>query len=288
MSTYPVSAGDVFVTTLDNNTTPFPKDCNDRRLRSWLKENAMIEADRAGDAANMIAFSGINVNEADDAGTRAMFAYLFDTDANIGLARYGGNNERAQDWEVRHDANNHHCIVISRARNCVKYIPMSGASLEVCESTFKLFDARYSELSDSTIENASHCFLRQAKSAGAAAEVMDFLRKVILIDRRELRMSLPNEPVFTAPPATESVANKAAQAPETAPAQKIARKRKPSAASMFRELIMTGMFTDTQIFEQVKKAFNLHPSLYKNVATYRSILRSQGANPPAKIKESTG
>lgn len=84
--------------------------------------------------------------------------------------------------------------------------------------------------------------------------------------------------VKTAPPAP---------APKVQPAglAKAREARGPTAASMFRELIMadgkTQKLTDDQIFAQVQKAFSLDDGKRSYVAWYRKDLIKKGSTPPA-------
>ena len=53
-----------------------------------------------------------------------------------------------------------------------------------------------------------------------------------------------------------------------------------SAASMFKELIMTGGMTDDQIFAKVKAKYDLDDKKRGYVGWYRNWLKKQGQNPP--------
>lgn len=85
----------------------------------------------------------------------------------------------------------------------------------------------------------------------------------------------------------EKAAKKAAEA--AAKPAKVAKDpaapkvRKPSASSMFAELIMAGVLTDDQIFAQVQAAFGLSDDKKSYTKWYRNDLRKKGKNPPAAV-----
>jgi len=59
--------------------------------------------------------------------------------------------------------------------------------------------------------------------------------------------------------------------------------RKPSASTLFAELIMAGVMTDDQIFAQVQAAFGLSDDKKSYTKWYRNDLRKKGKNPPAAV-----
>jgi predicted DsbA family dithiol-disulfide isomerase len=77
-----------------------------------------------------------------------------------------------------------------------------------------------------------------------------------------------------APTKKSSVAEKAGKA------DKEQSTRGPSAAQMFKDLIMEGKLTDDKIFEKVAAQFGLDEKKRGYVKWYRNDLRKKGMNPP--------
>jgi hypothetical protein len=63
------------------------------------------------------------------------------------------------------------------------------------------------------------------------------------------------------------------------------KKTGATASKMFKSLIMDGKLTDRQIWNAVNEKFYVRPDKFNYVSTWRCVLKQQGKNPPARIKE---
>ena len=85
----------------------------------------------------------------------------------------------------------------------------------------------------------------------------------------------------TAKPAAKTAVAKTTKVTKAPAAKKETGEKKPSAANMFKDLIMEGKLTDDQIFAKVQKEFGLDDNKRSYVKWYRNDLTKKGMNPPA-------
>jgi hypothetical protein len=205
------------------------------------------------------------------------------------------------------DFNRHTCIEVSRAGGLVKHIPLNIAGMELLELNSDEFDRVYQPLKDYPVEKAAQLYAEYAAQLGGTKEAMQALASIIPLTSKEIDMATAKK-AASAATKTEAAAkakatSKTAAAPKAekpakaapaakpakeakAPAAKAEKKapageKKPSAANMFKDLIMAGKLTDDQIFEKVQKEFGLDDNKRSYVKWYRNDLTKKGMNPPA-------
>jgi len=187
------------------------------------------------------------------------------------------------------DRQRHTCIELSRQDGTVKFIPLSIEGLEVQEMSAERFDKIWSPRIDYPADRAAKLYAGYAADLGGSLEAMQALATIIPLSQPEISMATTKKKAAEAakPAAKKTAAPKAdtkAAAKKTA-APKAAKEstgeRKPSAAQMFKDLIMEGKKTDDQIFAAVQKAFNLDDNKRGYVKWYRNDLTKKGLNPPA-------
>lgn len=206
------------------------------------------------------------------------------------------------------DHQRHTCIEISRKFGHVSYIPLDiqGFNLELMDEVH--FDRTYQPMSDYPVEKAAKLYAEYAADVGGSQEAMQALANLVPLTSKEIEMatakksataetkqskaaetkanSKTTKPAPAAKKAAETKAKPAAKptpakAAKAAPAAKKADgEKKPSAAQMFKDLIMEGKKTDDQIFAIVQKEFDLDDSKRGYVKWYRNDLKKQGKNPP--------
>ena len=205
---------------------------------------------------------------------------------------------QASEPRVCADGGRHTCIEVSRTEGVVKYIPLDILGFELLEMGADKFDAEYSQLADYPVEKAAKLYAEYAADVGGSLEAMQALASLTTLTPQEIEMATtkkaakPAAPAKTtkAAPAKKTAAPAKAAATKAAPAKKTAApkasaaesgEKKPSAAQMFKDLIMEGKKTDDQIFAAVQKAFGLDDNKRGYVKWYRNDLDKKGMNPPA-------
>jgi len=202
------------------------------------------------------------------------------------------------------------CIEISRKFGRVSYIPLDiqGFNLELMDESH--FDRTYQHMSDYPVEKAAQLYAEYAANVGGSQEAMQALANLVPLSSKEIEMATAKKSataetkqakaadakanskttkaapaakkatVAKAAPAAKPAATKPAKA---APAKKASSdgEKKPSAAQMFKDLIMEGKKTDDQIFATVQKEFGLDDSKRGYVKWYRNDLTKKGMNPPS-------
>ena len=199
------------------------------------------------------------------------------------------------DIRAYYDHQRRTCIQVERSEEYVKFVPLDiDAGLDVCETSTESFDLRYKPMVNYPPEKACQLYLGYSQSVGATPEVLDYLGHLIKITEQEYDMatkkkSAPKETtkkVVTpkAVKASPKVEKKAAPAKKGASQASVAPEakgeRKPSAAGLFKDLIMAGKMTDAEIFAEVQAAFGLDDKKRGYVQWYRNHLRTKGMNPP--------
>lgn len=194
---------------------------------------------------------------------------------------------------VRADHNRHTCIEIRREGETVHYIPLSIEGFELCTMSAERFDNEYLPLPDYPVERAAKLYAEYAASLGGSTEAMQALAAFTTISQKEIDMATAKKAAAAAktPAKTAAVKTKkpipgrgpkaAKPAAKPAKAAKEPGERKPSAATMFKTLIMEGKLTDAQIFAKVQKEFGLDDNKRSYVKWYRNDLVKKGEKPPA-------
>ena len=188
---------------------------------------------------------------------------------------------------VKADFNRHTCIELSRQAGVVKFIPLDILGMEVREMSSQEFDRTYKPIEDYPVEKAAKLYAEYATQLGGTPEAMKALADIIPLTSKEIEMATAKKATSAKPETKSKPAAKSAKAPvvtegSKAPAaKKEADEKKPSAANMFKELIMEGKKTDDQIFAAVQKAFGLDDNKRSYVKWYRNDLTKKGMNPPA-------
>lgn len=199
------------------------------------------------------------------------------------------------------DFNRHTCIEVSRQAGLVKYIPLNIAGMELLEMNSSEFDRTYSQLNDYPVEKAAQLYAEYAAQLGGTKEAMQALATFVPLTPKEIEMATTKKAASAAAktetaakakaakPAAKTAVTKETKAKAAAPAKaakapatkKEAGEKKPSAANMFKELIMEGKLTDDQIFAKVQKEFGLDDNKRSYVKWYRNDLTKKGMKPPA-------
>lgn len=212
----------------------------------------------------------------------------------------------AKEAKVCCDFNRRTCIEISRKFGRVSYIPLDilGFNLELMDEAH--FDRTYQPMSDYPVEKAAQLYAEYAANVGGSKEAMQALATLVPLTSKEIDMATAKKTATAetkaakateakakaAPAAKKATVTKAAPAkaaakPAAKPAKAPAAKKeasgdkKPSAAQMFKDLIMEGKLSDDKIFEKVQKEFDLDDSKRGYVKWYRNDLTKKGMKPPA-------
>ncbi len=177
------------------------------------------------------------------------------------------------------------CIVVADSHDHVKFIPLSYDQGLLVESLpAKEFGLLYEPQADYPAERAATLYVGYSHTIGASEEALEFLGRIVKLSPKDIEMA-SKKPAAKA--AAKNAAKNAAPAKKTAvkkgpvAPKKEAGERKPSAASLFKELIMAGGKTDDQIFAAVQKKFVLADDKRSYVGWYRKDLEKKGMNPPA-------
>lgn len=209
---------------------------------------------------------------------------------------------------VCHDHQRRTCIQVDRIASKVKFITLDvGQGLEVHETSADSFDQRYTPMVGYPVEKACRLYLAYSQNIGATKEAVEYLGRVINITKQESDMAIKKKQTKTEAAATKKVKKTEPKTKEPAgfkagftsgPAVKVGEKKlskasadkveksagagekKPSAAQLFKDLIMGGKLTDDQIFEKVKEEFGLDDSKRGYVKWYRNNLKKQGITAP--------
>lgn len=193
------------------------------------------------------------------------------------------------------------CLEVARVAGQVKFIPLDiTEGLQVHLTSAESFDQRYQPMVNYPIEKAVQLYLGYSQTIGATKEALNYLGQVISISDEEMKMATTKKTVAAtaaekkqtaaaskpikepkALPAAKEPKTKVAKEPKAKPQAAKPADKRPSAAQLFKDLIMAGKLTDDQIFERVKGEFGLDPSKRAYVNWYRNNLKKQGLNPPA-------
>ena len=190
---------------------------------------------------------------------------------------------------VRADHNMHTAIIVANDGGAVSLIPLDIVGFELVKMREEEFEAMYyRRFTDYPVEKAAKLYAGYAAQLGGSKEAMEALAKFVTLTPKEIEVATAKK--ATAKPAAKVAKPAAAKAAK--PAVKAAKpavkkepgEKKPSAAQMFKDLIMEGKMTDDQIFAKVQKAFDLDDNKRSYVAWYRNDLAKKGMKPP-KAKE---
>jgi hypothetical protein len=187
------------------------------------------------------------------------------------------------------DNNMHTCIETARENGQVWFIPMTTAGFDLEQMRISEFDRTYTEMLDYPVGKAARLYAGYAADTGGSLAAMQALAKLTPLTKGEVDMATAKKTVVAKAPA-KSAAKPAAK--KSAPVKKavVAKRepkepkapteKKPSAANMFKELIMLGTMKDEAIFKKVQKAFDLPDDKFTYVKWYRNDLAKKGMNPP--------
>lgn len=191
------------------------------------------------------------------------------------------------------DFNRHTCIEVSRQAGLVKYIPLNIAGMELLEMNSSEFDHTYSQLNNYPVEKAAQLYAEYAAQLGGTKEAMQALATFVPLTPKEIEMATTKKAASAAAktktaakakaakPAAKTAVAKTTKVTKAPAAKKETGEKKPSAANMFKDLIMEGKLTDDQIFAKVQKEFGLDDNKRSYVKWYRNDLTKKGMNPPA-------
>lgn len=151
------------------------------------------------------------------------------------------------------------------------------------------FDKKYKPVTD--YPEAVDNFLKPIKELGAPAGVLMYIPKVSRLTAVELEQAAEvqtskqiafKERIMEAKKRKAGVKKATAgkKAEAKAKATKSPGEKRVTAASMFKELIMAGNFSDDVIFKKVQDKFGLDDKKRGYVAWYRNNLKKGGAKPP--------
>ena len=185
---------------------------------------------------------------------------------------------------VRADHNRHTCIEVKREDGVVHYIPLSIEGFELCTMSAERFDAEFQPLPDYPVERAAKLYAEYATQLGGSSEAMKALAAFTTVTQKDIDMATVKKAAAAAKktPAAKKVAPAKKPIPGRAPkTAKPAGEKKPSAATMFKDLIMEGKLTDAQIFAKVQKEYGLDDNKRSYVKWYRNDLAKKGMKPPA-------
>jgi hypothetical protein len=160
----------------------------------------------------------------------------------------------------------------------VIYIPYSSDGLEVRTLRKVQFDTQYKGSPEYPPGRAAMLYLEFAQLHGATEETLNMLATLVDVPSAVRKRALEAMHVQE----TTSDTTKIVKAQMGSARAEVIRKPRRSAAAMFQDLIMKGLYTDDEIFEQVQEAFDLPESKRRYVQVYRSRLRTKGMNPPPR------
>lgn len=140
-------------------------------------------------------------------------------------------------------------------------------------------------------ETPAQSAMREAQEAAAAKKAAREAAKAEKLAAREkaraelkqIKDRVKAEKAAKKAAAAAEKAAKPAKAPKAAKDPAAPKVRKPSASSMFCELIMAGELTDDEIFAKVQAAFGLDDGKKSYTKWYRNDLRKKGKNPPGPV-----
>lgn len=175
--------------------------------------------------------------------------------------------KRGQDThaEARVDYGSRTCVAI-RNGPLVTWVELDTDGLSAQTAPAKMFDERFKELLPD-VKQAFAFFKDYAVNHyGCDKDVLELLEKVVTLTEKEKTMAK----------AKSKKVNGTAEGKGRG-----VKTRGPSAAGMFKELIMAGKLSDDAIFKCVQDKFGLADNKRGYVAWYRNALKNSGQKPPA-------
>lgn len=180
------------------------------------------------------------------------------------------------------------CLYIDVVDEVVRYIPLDPSEgLLVRKMDLNDFSSKYKPIDGYPPEKACQLYLSYSQTMGASVEALDCFATLIPVSPQEYDMAAAKQARKTATTKTATKTTASKTAVKKAAAKSAAKPAgdkvaKPSAASMFKELIMAGELTDDKIFAKVQKAFDLDDNKRSYVTWYRNKLIKDGVkNVPA-------
>ena len=173
-------------------------------------------------------------------------------------------------------------IELRRTRREVSFIPLELGSMRVDSAPCSRFDADYQPTPGNPPARIAQLFSGYAQRLGATTEAIGELSKLVTISKKEKEMMIGKQAarhLAENPPAKKKRASKK---------KKAATVKRESAPRMFRKLIMSGEFSDAEIFKQVQEKFALSDDKIDRVAWYRTNLEKAGMKPPPRIVRARG
>lgn len=168
-------------------------------------------------------------------------------------------------------------LQLDRNVSTVTYVPFDTAGIHLTYMQTPKFDERYKPLERYPVEKAAAKYVEFCRDYGSTQDVLDWLGRVVNIKPEDADMAKKKMATKAGPSSAGGGGAKGGGAKRAAGGE-----RKPTAAQMFQELIMSpGGRTDDQIFAEVKKKFGLDDKKRGYVAWYRNHLKKAGKNPPA-------
>ena len=181
------------------------------------------------------------------------------------------------------------CIVVGAAEK-IRFIPIgSEGPVDVMSVNEPQFREWYLTPIDYDVSHAARLYVEFTRTMGATESAIKALSKLTTITPEEIEVAKTKAAASAKKPAAKKAANPGKKAPTKAAAASRGGGRKPSAASRFRELIMTetktgsgnAKYTDDEIFTMVQKEFGVDEKRRSTyVSWYRYDLTRKGETPP--------
>jgi len=177
------------------------------------------------------------------------------------------------------------CLALNGNGSTIEFIPLNienGFNIEAMSR--KTFDGLYQQMVDYPPARCATLYAQYAMTAGASAEAMEALGRLTKLTQKEIEMATAKKASTAKVEKETKVAVAAAKPEKAAKAPKVTAEKdavkKPSAAQMFKDLILTGKFTDEQIFEKVQAEHGLDDKKFSYVAWYRKDMIKKGVEVP--------
>lgn len=187
------------------------------------------------------------------------------------------------DFAVCQDHQGRTCLRVEVQDELIKFIPMGISNgFKVEETSLESFEQRFKVMPDYPVLRGCQLYLNYCIRVGATKEVLDYLSKVLTIDKKDRTESLnkredisdrPSKPKNQGKP-TEAKKTTARAKPKAAAKKKTASKsgEYSSASQMFQSLLLEGKLDDKALFKKVQDEFGLDDNRFSYVKWYRNKL----------------
>ena len=169
-------------------------------------------------------------------------------------------------------------LELSRSKGIVTYIPHAPEGLELVQKDIAEFDKVYKPMVDYPTGRAAKLYIGFSQDLGATKEAMGALSTLVSVTAEEMQMAQKKKKQDG--PATAEVTKESKPKEPKAAKPKTGGPKKVSAASMYRELLPLGKFTDDEIFAKVQKETGCEDKCRVHVSWYRGKLRKDGMKIP--------